>query len=171
MEPPEAPPFSPEQRGFSAAPKPEVAAAGCIRCSALALLPGSLVLPAYGKGTVLWGQGVGGEGQGRGQLNLELHMPCSIAFGLASPPLSAWQPGSAWTGASRKQMPFQHLMGQGPGGGGGQWGGRAEEQRLGGCVGEEDPLKLPSWGRRGLLHPSCSRSWGRVEAQHRPWWG
>lgn len=136
MEPPEAPPLSPEQRGFGAAPKPEAAAAGCIRCSALALLPASLALPAYGKGTVLWGQGVGGEGQGRGQLNLELHMPCSIAFGLASPPLSAWQPGSAWTGASRKQMPFQPLMGQ--------WGGRAEEQRLGGCVGEEDPLKLPS---------------------------
>lgn len=166
LEPSAAPPFSPEQRGFGTAPEPKAAAAGCIRCSALAQLPASLTLPAYGKGTVVWGRGVGGEGQGRGQLNLELHMPCSTAFGLALPPLPAWQPGSAWTHASRKQMPFQPLAGAvGWEGGGAGVGG------LWGCAGEEDSPKPTPWGRRGLLHPCCNRSQGRVEEQPWPWWG
>lgn len=42
----------------------------------------------------------------------------STAFGLASPPRPAWQPGTAWTCASRKQMPFQALV---EGSGAGEW--------------------------------------------------
>lgn len=44
---PQQPPLSPRSRGASAQPpKSKAAAAGCIHCSALALLPTSLALPA-----------------------------------------------------------------------------------------------------------------------------
>lgn len=160
LEPLSSPLLSPwRRRALVQPPKPGTAASGCICCSALALLPASLALPADGKGTVLWGQGVGGEGQGRGQLYLELHMPCSIAFGSASPPLPTWQLGSVWTHASRKQMPFQPLKGCSRVGG---WRNR-------GCRGDKDSPKPLPWDRRGLLHPCCGRSWDRVEVQPWPW--
>lgn len=57
------------------------------------------------------GMGAGGEGQDQGQLSLELHTPDCTAFGFTSPPLPAWQLGSAWTNASKNQKPFQPLMG------------------------------------------------------------
>lgn len=56
-------------------------------------------------------------------------MPDCTAFGFTSPPLPAWQLGSAWINASRKQTPFQSLMGGSEARG---WGAG-----LGGCAGEE----------------------------------
>lgn len=131
---PSSPPFSAEQRGFGTAPlslrllPPGASAALLWLCSGSAPGPASIWERHGPPGT-----GVGGEGQGRGQLYLELHVPCSVALGLALRPLPAWQPGSAWTHASGKQMPFQPLAG----------GSGAEEEGLGGCAGGEDPLKPP----------------------------
>lgn len=79
---------------------------------------------------------------------------------LASPPLPAWQPGSTWTDASRKQMPFQPL-------GGGAVRHEGGEQGLGAVLERSSP-KAPPWCRRGLPHPSCSRSLGREGANTPP---
>lgn len=105
-EPPAALPLSPKQRGSGAAPEPEAAAGGHIHCLALGLLT------AQGGGRVLR------DGGGRRRTGTRTDKPgashssfYSFWLHLPSPPLPAWQLGSTWTSASRKQMPFQPLMG------------------------------------------------------------
>lgn len=88
-----------------------------------------------------------GAGAGRRRTGTRTARPAAshgllYSFGLDLPPCPAWQPGTTWTCASRKQMPFQPLV---EGSGAGGW--RSKIWGAMGLCGRRGASKAPSMGQ------------------------